>query len=148
MDRFTRGFVAGVLAAIIQSIIGFVLFYLNLTELRWQNFASVLIYGREPLLFGERVFAELSVWFFSGLMGIIFAYIISKITGSRDYLLKGFVFAETVWFSTFAITLLYKVPEFKIITLKTSIANFVLSAIWGLLVAWILYRLDTQEKVS
>ncbi|MFW6035839.1 MAG: hypothetical protein ACOCRZ_06250, partial [Halothermotrichaceae bacterium] len=76
MDRFTRGFISGILASIIQSIIGYALYLLNFTELLWQSFSSVLIHGREPLLLSERIFAELAVWFFSGLMGIIFAYII------------------------------------------------------------------------
>ena len=143
MDRFTRGFAAGVLAAIIQTIVGFTFYYLNFTELLWQDFASVLIFGRKPHLFGERVFAELSVWFFSGLMGIVLAYLIGRFINSRNYLLKGFVFAETVWFSSFAITLLFKVPEFRIITFKTSVVNFILAAIWGLLLVEILHRFDT-----
>lgn len=146
MDRFTKGFIAGIVAAIFQFILGLILFYLELTELLWQDFASVLIYGKEPLLFGEKLFAELSVWFFSGLMAIVFTYLI-KYTDERNYLLKGFVFAETVWFGTFAITLLFKVPEFTTITLKTSIANFVLSAFWGMLTAELLRRLDVKNNV-
>ena len=145
MDRFTRGLIAGVVAAIIQTIVGYILFYLKFTELLWHNFASVMIYGREPLLFGERIFAEIGVWFFSGLMGILFSYLIATIN-SRNYLLKGVVFAETVWFGTFAITLLFKVDEFKVITFKTSIANFALAAIWGLLTAEILRRLDIRQN--
>ncbi len=144
MDRFKRGFIAGILAAIIQFIVGLLFFYLKFTELLWLNFASVLIYGREPLLLEEKVFAELGVLFFSGLMGILFAYLIIY-TNSRDHLLKGFVFAETIWFGTFAITLLYKVPEFSIITFKTSVANFILAAIWGMLMSEVLRRLDTQK---
>lgn len=146
MDRFTRGFTAGLLAAIIQAAIGYTTYYLNLTELLWQNFAAVMIYGREPLLLGERIFAELAVWFFSGLMGIVFAYIIANIN-SRNHLFKGVIFAETIWFGTFAITLLFKVPEFTIITFKTSVVNFILSAIWGILTSEILRRLS-ENKVS
>ncbi|MFP4662215.1 MAG: hypothetical protein ACLFPF_08490 [Halanaerobiales bacterium] len=147
MDRFTRGFFAGIMAAVIQLVVGLVLYYLEFTELLWLNFASVLIYGREPLLFAEQVFSELSVFFFSGLMGILFAYLLTYTT-SNNYLLKGFVFAETVWFSTFSITLLFKIPEFRIITFKTSVSNFILSAIWGLLLAEILHRFDTLAARS
>ncbi len=147
MDRFTRGFVAGAVAAVFEFLVALTLYYFNFTKLLWQDFASVLIYGRKPLLFWERVFAELSVWFFAGLMGIFLAYIIRS-TGNSNYLFKGFVFAQAVWFTSFAITVLFDVPEFRIITFKTTISNFILAAIWGLITAEILQRLDNRSLVS
>ena len=144
MDRFKRGFIAGILAGIIVFIIGLILYYLNLTDLLWMNFAAVMIFGRKPLLLGERVFAEIAVLFFGGLMGIVYAYLIERIN-SEDHLLKGFVFSETIWFSSFAITLLFDVPEFRIIIFKSSLVNFVLAAIWGLGTSEILHRIDTRK---
>ena len=142
-DRFTRGLLAGIIAAIFILFLSLGLYLLNQSKLLWVDVASVLIYGSKSTSLAERVFAEMGVLLFSGLMGITYAYIITNIN-SNNHLLKGFIYGEVIWFGTFAITLLFNVAEFRNIALISSILNFIKAGTWGILTSEILYRLDKK----
>lgn len=122
---------SGIIAGVPTFILALIGYNLHWTTIRWAHFASVLIYGREYKTLLENLFATSTTFFFTGLMGITFAYIIPHIT-SRNYLLKGWVFSIAIWFVSYAITLLFKVPELANVPLKSAFFNFVEATLWGL----------------
>ena len=144
-DRFTRGFLSGVIAAIPALAFAIIALSLKWTTLRWANFAAILIYGRKSISLGEEVFSTFAVFFFCGLLGVIFVFIIPNIS-STNYLLKSWVFGVAIWFFAFVVTLLYKVPGLLIIPNKTAVSNFIEATIWGLSLGYCLKWFDSRVK--
>ena len=145
-DRFTKGFLAGLISGIPTLIFSLIAKELNLTTLRWANFAAILIYGRKSMNLMEEIFSILAVFAICGVLGIIFSLVIPKIS-SVNYLLKSWIFSITFWFSVFTITMLFKVPGLQIIPGKTAIMNFIQATLWGLSLGYCLKWFDTHTKV-
>lgn len=59
---------------------------------RLLDWAAVALYGRLPLNTPEVVFAQLGQITFAGFLGILFAYLLLKLT-SGNYLFKGWIFS-------------------------------------------------------
>jgi len=146
-DRFTRGFLSGVIAGIPTFIFAIIAARLNLTTQFWADFASVFIYGHKAATLLENLLAIIVTLFFTGLMGIVFAFIISIIS-SGNYLLKGWVFSVTVWFFAFAVVYLFNVKPLDAIPLKTAFINFLEATIWGLVLGYALNWFDKRLKTS
>ncbi|HBF38697.1 MAG TPA: hypothetical protein DDW50_15440 [Firmicutes bacterium] len=144
-DRFTRGFLAGVIAGIPVVAFSWVAASLKWTTLRWSDFAAILIYGHKSANLGEEIFSVVGVFVFCGVLGIICAFIIPKISSS-NYLLKSWVFSIAVWFAAFVLTLFYKVPGLLIIPLKTVVSNFAEATIWGFMLGYCLKWFDNRLK--
>lgn len=144
-DRFTRGFLSGVIAGVPTLAFAFIASSFKWTTLRWSNFAAILIYGQKSTNPSEEIFASLGVFFFCGILGIVCAFIIPKIS-STNYLLKSWVFSLAVWFFIFAATVFYKIPGLLIIPYKTAVSNFVEATIWGFTLGYCLKWFDSRLK--
>lgn len=144
-DRFTRGFLSGIIAGIPTFIFAHIAISLKWTTLRWANFAAIFIFGRQSINLMEEVVSTVAVFFVCGMLGVIFAYIIPQIS-SANYLLKSWVFSIAFWFFAFALTVLFKVPGLIIIPGKTAIINFLMATIWGLSLGYCLKWFDSQLK--
>lgn len=148
-DRFTLGFLSGIIAGIPTQFFNWGGYYLHITTLRWVDLMGILVYGRKPVTLGEILLGIVWVYFFLGVLGIVFAFIIAKIT-SRNYLLKGVVFSILVSLLTHTLTQLFKVPELLNIPLKTSFSDFSGAIIWGLSLGytlkWLNNRIETKQK--
>lgn len=144
-DRFTRGFLSGVIAGIPVLTFSLIASLFGWTTLRWSNFAAILIYGQRSATLNEEIFSALGVFFFCGILGIICAFIIPKISSS-NFLLKSWIFSITVWFFVFVITLFYKVPGLLIIPYQTAVSNFIEATIWGLTLGYCLKWFDNRLK--
>jgi len=144
-DRFTRGFLSGGIAGIPTLAFSLIASSLKWTTLRWSNFAAILIYGQKSTNFIKEIFSSLVVFIFCGVLGIICAFIIPKISSS-NYLLKSWVYGIAIWFFVFVVTLLYKVPGLLIIPLKTAVSNFIEATIWGLSLGYCLKWFDSRLK--
>jgi len=91
---------------------------------------------------------QLTQIFFSGMVGIFFAYLITKIS-SKYFLLKSWLFAVSVWFTVFAIGSLFKMPYLYKVPTQTAFNNFLESTIYGIALAKVLYWLDNRiEKAK
>lgn len=148
-DRLTRGFFAGILGGFPTLVWGLVSKYiLRFTTLLYADFASVLMMGHKPDGIGEQLFSHFAVFMFYGLLGTVFAYMIKHVS-SRNLAFKGILWGGIVWFASYAITLLYKVPEFTTIPLRTSISQLMGSALWGYVTALSFAYLDklNQERI-
>ncbi len=144
-DRFTRGFISGVIAGILPLIFNFTAFTLNFTTVRWAGFAGIFLFGHKPHSLGEEIFAVIAVFFFLGLLGIIFSLLIPFLS-RENLLLKSSVFGLTVWFASFAITFLFQLPDLEDLPLLTVITNFISAILWGLTLGVTFDRLTNRIK--
>lgn len=134
-DRFTRGFIAGIGAGILLDIISYISFVLNLNTLPFYYWAGFITFSHTPPFeIGEALWAIVSHLIFSGGLGIIFAYLLPKVT-SENLLFKGWTFGVFAWFIIYAITFLLKAEGIVTIPLRTAISNFVEASIFGIVLA-------------
>ena len=144
-DRFTRGFLSGIIAGIPTAIFALLGNLFKWTTIRWVDFAAILIYGRKSINLIEYIFSVMAVFFICAMLGVIIAYIIPRIS-STNYLLKCFAFGELFWFFAFVVTFLFRVPGLTMIPGKSAISNFIMSAIWGLSLGYCLKWFDRRLK--
>lgn len=145
-DRFVRGFYAGSLAGFIQDIWSFVSLAMGTTSLRMADWAAIVIYGRGgPFSTPELLFGIIAHIVFSGFLGIVFVYLIPVIT-SRHFTLKGLLFGWATWFAIYGISLLFKIEPTLNLPLMTPISDFTGAGIYGLVLAWVVYKLTPGVK--
>ncbi|KJS14280.1 MAG: hypothetical protein VR67_00600 [Peptococcaceae bacterium BRH_c8a] len=143
MDRFYRGFVAGVVGGLAMNVWSLFSYYiLNFSERRFLDWASMIIYGSLPTSTFQIVYAQIIQLLWVGLLGIIFALLIPAIT-SRFYLGKGVIYGLMSGFIIYAITTLFRIPNLVIFSTTTVLSNHIGGIIWGLTMAYVLRRLDT-----
>lgn len=144
-DRFTKGFIAGLVAAIAMNIWSLSSAYLlNFTKGRFLDYSAAMLFGRKPIGIIELVISQLSQIFFATVMGILFAYLIAKIS-SKNYLLKGWIFSLCIWFTVFAIGKLFKFSFLARTSWETVVSNFIGASIYGLILAITLHWLDKKK---
>lgn len=139
-DRFTLGVISALIASIPALIYNLSTHHF-FNVLRFLDFGSYLIFGHLPKNFLEVVFALFGTIMFKVGLGIIFAFIIGNIS-SKNIILKGWVFSVLIWFSTYSITFLFKVPGLLDIPLKTVASNLIASSIWGTALAYTYVQLE------
>lgn len=146
-DRLVAGFLAGVAGGIVMNIYVQIAWLLNATQVRYLDWAAFLLYGHQPLGIGDAFFAQLVQIVFTGILGILFAYLIPVIT-SRYYLFRGFIFGLSVWFLIYSFTLLYGLHGIVPLEALTVAIDFVGAGIYGSVLAYILHLLDKTVDVQ
>lgn len=146
-DRFVRGFIAGIIAGVLMNIQNILFHLLNLTQLRLLDYASIAIFGNLPRNSLEVVVSEFGELFFSGLLGIIFAYLIVALNSSY-YLFKGWFFSITVWFLVFAAGIVFRIPHLVNPDTGSVLTNLIGATIYGLSLPIILAWLDNRLKTK
>lgn len=145
-DRLTRGLLAGMVAGFPSLAWGlFSKHVLHFTTLLYSDFAAILTYGKKAETISGQLFSQLVVFMFWGLGGIVFAYLVRYVT-SKNLILKGFLWGAMVWFLSYVITVLYKVPGILIIPLKTAVSQLIGGLIWGGFLAVCFNYLDQKVK--
>ena len=145
-DRFIRGFIAGISAGIVMDILEYLSFILKITELSYWEWASVLIFGYRATALTEVFLALMLQIFFSGVVGILFAYFVPLVT-SRYYLMKGALFSIFICFLSNAVIYMFKVTPLAPVKADTVFSNIVTVAIYGLVLAQMLRWMDNKLKV-
>jgi hypothetical protein len=141
-DRFTRGFVAGILSGILTNVLSFFAGAMGMTSLRTADLIGAIVYAYSPPFgYGEIAFALFGHLMVSGVLGIGFAYFLPQVT-SRNYFLKGWLFSITVFFTVYAIATLFQVPGTVPTSLNTTITDFVSATLFGLVLAFALRKLS------
>jgi len=143
MDRFFRGFIAGVVGGLIMNAWSLFSFHiLHFTDRRYLDWASAVLYGHLPSSTFEAVYALIIQILWVGLLGILFAFLVPTIT-SRGYLLKGLIYGLSIGFLIYAIPTLLQMPELAETPVKTTVSDHIGGFIWGLTMAYTLHRMDT-----
>lgn len=146
-DRFFYGFIAGIIGCIFQSIVTWGFYALKIANLRFMDFSASLIYGQKATSFFESIFAELAVYFFQGVLGIGFAYMIPVIS-SRHYLFKGWVYGVVVWFLVIAIMIISRVPELSAIEPINAFSLFLGASVYGITLAMAAKKIVSMKKIN
>lgn len=147
MDRFTRGFAAGAVVGMLVDLLSLLTYNLfGFTQWRFIDFAGLIILGRRPAGAGEIIVSVLGQVGFSAAVGIIFAYLL-PLTTSRNYMLKGWFFGVMILFSIYSTFHLFQIPQLLQLDLGTVITNMVKASLFGLGLAWLLARLDSNTPV-
>lgn len=147
-DRFVRGFIAGVIAGIAMNILNYILFYLlHFTSLRQLDYAAIALFGHKATNLLEAIMGQVSQLFFSGALGVAFAYLITEIN-SKYSLFKGLIFSISVWFTVFTTGLLFKVPHLVQPPTNTVLSNLLGATVYGLALPLILSWLDRKSKIE
>jgi hypothetical protein len=140
-DRFTRGFVAGIIGEIPTNALSFLAGAIGMTNLRTVDLIGVIFYAYPPPFgYGEILFALLGHILLSGILGIGFAYLIPQVT-CQNFLFKGWILSITTWFTVYAITTLFQLPGTVPTSLNTTITDFVSATLFGLVLAFALRKL-------
>lgn len=148
MDRFFRGFFAGLLAGIPMNVWGLISYHvLDFGRLRFLDWMGIILYGDFPVTFGEQAYALWVQLFGLGYLGILFAYLI-PVTTSWWYIGKAVIFSGAFSFVAYALPLLFRVPELTAVPLNSVISNHLGAGIWGITLGYALQRLDTAARMK
>ncbi len=149
MDRFMRGFTAGIAGGIAMNIwsLGVVTPILNWEVIRFIDWAAVIIFGDLPRSHLEAVTALLMHLVLVGTLGIVFAFLIPQIT-SGAYLFKGVLYGLVSTFIIYAISGLFQKPILTEQSLATVTANTVGAIIFGLVMVQTLRWLDKRYTTT
>ncbi|PKM82521.1 MAG: hypothetical protein CVU89_03170 [Firmicutes bacterium HGW-Firmicutes-14] len=147
MDRLTRGFFAGIIAGIIQDTIDYISHSFGLTKLKYLDWVGIMIYGSKPNTLMETILALGGEIFFSGIIGIVFAYLLLKIN-SDNLLLKAWLYGVAIWFGTYGVMTLFKVRGLIAIDVTTALVDVFTSSIFGLVLGYTLRWLDQKSQVK
>ncbi len=142
-DRFTTGFVSGVLGGIVSFIISFGSFSLGLNTLVWADFMGTFIMDKKPEGFIEMLFFIGVQFAFLGILGAIFAFIIPYIS-SKYIAFKGAMYGATIWFVLLSLPNLFQDPIIEEIIFKTVVFNLLSAFFWGLALGMILKRMGSR----
>ena len=111
MDRFFRGFLAGLLAGIPMNIWSLFSYHIiGFGQLRLLDWMGIILYGDLPVTFGEQAYALWVQIFGLGCLGVLFAYLIA-VTSSWWYVGKAVIYSGVVSFVAYALPLLFQVPD-------------------------------------
>lgn len=130
-DRTLYGFYAGIIAGITQTIFNLISYYLNFAQIRYLDWMSVIIFGDMPIDSLQTITALFSRIIFSGILGIVFAYVIKHLN-DEHYLFKGWIYAIVVMGILYGLTSLLQVPQLTYSHTYSVISNFLTSSIFGL----------------
>lgn len=145
-DRYTTGFMVGVIAGLIADAVSFILSnLLKMGKVSYEDFAAVLIYGSRASTVPEIIFAHLVQLFFSALVGALFVFWIRKVT-DRFLIFKGICYGLFVWFFAFSVAQLYKLQFLSRLDLITVIQNYVAAITYGVVLGLTLRTLDKKPK--
>ncbi|MGE5403424.1 MAG: hypothetical protein ACM3PP_00590 [Candidatus Saccharibacteria bacterium] len=145
-DRFTRGWVAGTCGGLIGAILSFLSHYMSITALRLSDWSAILIYGRvPPFSMAEQLYAIIVLAGTTGIIGIIFAYMLPLITEENVYF-KGWIFFLMPWWLIYLLTALFKTPGTLNLSLLTAVSNGVVISITGLTAVYSYLLLDPNRQ--
>jgi len=143
MDRFFRGFIAGIGGGIVMNVWSLFSYHvLNFSDRRYLDWTSAILFGHLPRSVPEAAYALVIQILWVGLLGILFAYLVPAIT-SRGYLFKGAIYGLLLGFIIYAVTTIFRLPDLTSFNLATVMSNHFGGLIWGLTMAYVLHRLDT-----
>jgi len=145
-DRFSRGFLGGLIGAIPMNIISWGFYSVNYSKLTFNDWAAVMVYGKTAHNLEEIIVAQIAQFLFCGLVGGIFTLIIPFLS-SKSLYLKGTVYGASIWFILNGMVLLFKVKKFIPISAPTAIVQSVGSAVWGIFLVLTLIYLE-RHKVN
>ncbi|KJS77740.1 MAG: hypothetical protein JL56_02895 [Desulfotomaculum sp. BICA1-6] len=131
-----------------MNIVSYISYYLNIANLRFVDWPSIFVTGQSATNALLVLFSLLVQLIFAGFLGIVFAYLISKLVTSINYVFKGLLFGVLSWFAIYSLTYIANVPKLTPLTMGTAVTDFMGALVFGFVLAETLNRFDTREKLS
>ncbi|NLL41791.1 MAG: hypothetical protein GX251_00455 [Firmicutes bacterium] len=148
MDKFYRGFTAGVLGAVPLNLWSLFSYHvLKLTDLRMLDWAGMAIYGTLPRTLLQVVSSLVMQLVWSGFRGILFAYLVPEVR-SWGYVGKAVIFSLIVSFFEGGVAMLFKVPHLSVLSSGTVLSANLGSLLWGVLLGYFCRRLAQLPKTE
>ncbi|HHT49557.1 MAG TPA: hypothetical protein GXZ98_09730 [Firmicutes bacterium] len=146
MDLFWKGFLSGSGSGIMLNLWGF--FIKNLLPVANRNYVdwtAVIISGVLPTTWYEFLYALITNLIWCGFLGILFAYLLPKLTSDR-FLLKGAIYGFMIGFLIHGSAILLRMPFFTMIPFRTSSSLAFGGLLWGVLTAALLRWLERKDQ--
>ncbi len=145
MDRFFRGFLAGIAGGIIMTAWDLISFHLaSFSAHRYLDWSAILLLGERPANFFEAAYALLVHLIWSGFLGIIFAFLVLLI-GDEKIMLKGAILGFNAGFIFYAIPKLFvATTDLYATPIESVVSNHLGAVLWGLTAGYVLYYLDRK----
>jgi len=125
------------------NIYNFFFYYiLKLVNIRFIDWASIFMLGKRPVTTVELIYTTITQITWDGTLGIIFAFLLTKINSQR-YLLKGVIYGFFIGFSFRSLAVMFKLPFLsQPVATRTNLINVIGIIIWGLILSTALHFLD------
>ncbi|HEX3047444.1 MAG TPA: hypothetical protein VHY08_22015 [Bacillota bacterium] len=148
-DRFTQGFIAGVIGWIPQELFTLIMFYgFHNVKFRYHDFAALIAFNYKPNNIWDTIFAELLVIIFVGFLGAGFSMLIKTIHSANLHF-KGWAYGVIWWFMIYcAITLFTIKGIYQTIDSKTALINLIAACIWGVCMARVFLFLNRKSFIQ
>jgi hypothetical protein len=141
-DRMLSGFIAGLIGGVVLNAWNLLATYvLGFGRVRLMDFISVLELGFSPKSTGQALFSLGIHLVWTGFLGSVFAYLI-PLTTSRNYLFRGWLYSSVVWILTNALATMSRLPGIAKVSLTASISSAFGATVYGLVLGYVLKRLD------
>jgi hypothetical protein len=134
-DNFIPGLIVGSTSGVLINFVDiFLIDFLKFGQVRFMDYAGLLIYGRQFCGFFENLLAFFVQVGLSASLGVIFICIVDKVS-TQYLLLKGMFFALDFWYFIFALVILFKVPYVKVLSFEGGLENLITSLLFGVFLA-------------
>ena len=122
-DKFIRGFIAGFIGDLVKAALDqFCYYVLHSVNRRYLDFSAFLVFGHLPQMWSEAVFAQVIELIFSGILAVIFVYLLDFI-GARYLYFKSIAFSIGVWFSAYSIPKLLSIAQLRHMHAVTAVSQ-------------------------
>lgn len=146
-DRFTRGFVAGIIGGIAMNVVSFISIMLNIVKITYADWGGKMIFGQKPRHAMESLVGLLGQTFFCGILGILFAYLI-LVVSAKNMVFKGWVFGLTCWFLLYSLAVLANLTDISILYLDTALSDIVTTSVYGISLGLVFKWLTRRESIT
>ena len=134
-NRFTTGFIAGIIAGLFKDIPNFILHhYPKIAEITLWDYAGAIALGRLPQGPAEHIYAVFLEILFSVFVAMVFVNI-RVFQRLENYKLKGILYGAFIWFIVRAAVLAFHIRILLGESLGTSIVNLLVSMFYGCVLA-------------
>lgn len=130
-DRLIQGAGSGFAAGIVSETLSFILGALGITQIRYVDYAGLLLLGNIPDNIIEVVLSTFLATFFAMFLGIAFAYLILLI-GSENLYFKSWFYGVATWYFWYSLLVMTFTEQIQEISALTSISNFVVASLYGI----------------
>lgn len=129
-DKFTNGFIAGLVGGTATAIVGLIA-YLFKSTLSFVDISGIIVFGRIPNSFIEYIVALFIQLGFSAFFGIAFAYLIPVLSW-KNYLVKGWFYGMVIWFVIYGVMSLFQIKGLTNVPVQTVISNIIGASFFGI----------------
>jgi hypothetical protein len=124
--------VSGTFGGLVGGILGFLPYYIGISQMRFSDWSAILIFGRsQPFSLADQVYAAVVVAGSTGVIGIIFAFLIPVINEENIYF-KGWIVFLVPWWIIYLLTSLAKIEGTLNLSVKTAFSDGIITSIIGL----------------